>query len=423
MPKATIINFDPARIPDTEEEASFHADATYVFSHMSAEVIPKINQNLDWIDAALAGDTQTIIASLNAILSGAAKIPQIVMGSGSATNWDGIKYDEGENSFSFFADQAPDTDTPVFTIDKDRGVFYGGERLWNASNLNIEGTSGQILRKLTPRGGAGFGVDDAVVLGSGDSVATTASNIDGTAEVAYVTSDNDVFIYTNMQGGWESRKTFRFTESGQLLIDGSSVFDASQLNAGIIPSARLSGSYDISATKLGGTVAADFYHGNKSNPKLRMGSDGEGNFDGFLYDEASNVYVLVADGPNDGTSVGNSQLHVGKIRIKHTYDVSGTSTGHPFEIGVPGNRVMIDTNEIAWDSGDGYRNVGLASLVNAARLTGRTWEAIPFAGAIRFDAGCVCTGFKSDGGGQITYLEYSQMQIKQNGQWVNVTGN
>ena len=87
MPKTDIANFDPARIPDAEREVSFHSDATYVFTHISAEIVPKFNQNLAWIEAVLSGDTETLLDSLNSMVN-----QQFVGGMGAvstsgATDW------------------------------------------------------------------------------------------------------------------------------------------------------------------------------------------------------------------------------------------------------------------------------------------------------------------------------------------------
>jgi hypothetical protein len=60
MPSTTIANFDAGRIPDVSDEANFHADATYVFEHMASDIIPGINANLDWMNAALA-DADTVV--------------------------------------------------------------------------------------------------------------------------------------------------------------------------------------------------------------------------------------------------------------------------------------------------------------------------------------------------------------------------
>lgn len=78
--------------------------------------------------------------------------PTIQMGSNTADNFDGIKYDEAGNAFRFFADQNPDTATPIFEVDKESGVSVNGVTIsdqngkLNASNLN----SGTVANARLP---------------------------------------------------------------------------------------------------------------------------------------------------------------------------------------------------------------------------------------------------------------------------------
>lgn len=69
-----IENFDQGRIPDVNDETSFHDDARYVFAFLSSVVIPGMNAALQWIEEALAGDAETVIDSVNEILS--VRLPQ-----------------------------------------------------------------------------------------------------------------------------------------------------------------------------------------------------------------------------------------------------------------------------------------------------------------------------------------------------------
>ena len=69
MPSTTIANFDAGRIPDVSDEANFHADATYVFEHMASDIVPGINANLDWMNAALDG-AETLIDAVDGKLPG-----------------------------------------------------------------------------------------------------------------------------------------------------------------------------------------------------------------------------------------------------------------------------------------------------------------------------------------------------------------
>ncbi|SFR40455.1 hypothetical protein SAMN04488005_1502 [Yoonia tamlensis] len=73
MPSTPIVNFDAGRIPDVADETNFHADATYVFEHMASDIIPGINANLDWMNAALAGAETLVdaVADLQELLGDA----------------------------------------------------------------------------------------------------------------------------------------------------------------------------------------------------------------------------------------------------------------------------------------------------------------------------------------------------------------
>lgn len=90
-----IENFDVGQIPDTENETTFHDDATYVFSHLASEIIPGINGAISWMNAALPGDVSTVIDALaavtaksgrNAIINGCFRIWQ------TSTSFAGVGY-------------------------------------------------------------------------------------------------------------------------------------------------------------------------------------------------------------------------------------------------------------------------------------------------------------------------------------------
>lgn len=94
MPYTPIINFDAGQIPDTNDEASFHSDATYVFDHMASEIIPKFNSNLDWFGTAIAGSETVVdavgvltsqIAGRNIVINGSGRVNQRGYVSGAAT--------------------------------------------------------------------------------------------------------------------------------------------------------------------------------------------------------------------------------------------------------------------------------------------------------------------------------------------------
>lgn len=99
---------------------------------------------------------------------------------------------------------------------------------------------------------------------------------------------------------------------------------------------------------------ANFYHGEKANPALRMGSASATNFDGVTFDEGTDTFIMKADADKAGDDPGRSVLRAHKVRIASTGDVSAESTLHGLEIGdfAGGNGVKFDANEMLSRVGD-----------------------------------------------------------------------
>lgn len=74
-----------------------------------------------------------------------------------------------------------------------------------------------VLYRHTAAGAISFGADEGVVIGSGESRALTASNVSMASEVLHLSSDNEVVVRTNLQGGWAGRKEFYFEKDGGFL--------------------------------------------------------------------------------------------------------------------------------------------------------------------------------------------------------------
>lgn len=100
-----------------------------------------------------------------------------------------------------------------------------------ANQVLVKASGGDsLVKQISTGGGALFGGDDAVVIGSGESGQATVDNIDETSEQTYVTSDNAIFVYANMQGGWSSRKEFRFDENGNFYLEGDVISDGASIS-------------------------------------------------------------------------------------------------------------------------------------------------------------------------------------------------
>ena len=71
------------------------------------------------------------------------------------------------------------------------------------------------------RGGGGL-----MMIGCGEGVNAAYSGITGDgkkagSEVTYITGDNEIILFTNLQNGYDSRKTFDFTANGNLAMQGN----------------------------------------------------------------------------------------------------------------------------------------------------------------------------------------------------------
>ncbi|WP_299733831.1 phage tail protein [uncultured Endozoicomonas sp.] len=75
-----------------------------------------------------------------------------------------------------------------------------------------------VLYRHTANGAISFGADEAVVIGSGEARNLTVQNVTMTSEVLHLSSDNEVVIRSNLQGGWSGRKEFVFEDDGGLKV-------------------------------------------------------------------------------------------------------------------------------------------------------------------------------------------------------------
>ena len=125
----------------------------------------------------------------------------------------------------------PPTALEVSAIPAAGGDFTGA--------LNFKGSdAGDVLRinnkpliqRLTSNGGLMIGCDDTVILGSGEAHTTTRSNITSrTSEQLFLSSDNDIILYTNLQTGWSARESFKMSGAGVLEVPNSILVGGDQV--------------------------------------------------------------------------------------------------------------------------------------------------------------------------------------------------
>lgn len=66
--------------------------------------------------------------------------------------------------------------------------------------------------------GISIGGGGATIIGGGESAGTAAAQVTGGSEILYLCNDGDVNIFSNVQNGWDGRKTFTFNASGNLVV-------------------------------------------------------------------------------------------------------------------------------------------------------------------------------------------------------------
>ena len=76
----------------------------------------------------------------------------------------------------------------------------------------------EFIRKMTDRWGVRIWADDSLVIWDWESPDTVSNNVSMESENTYISSDNNVFVYSNLQGGWADRKEFTFNENWDFYI-------------------------------------------------------------------------------------------------------------------------------------------------------------------------------------------------------------
>ena len=123
--------------------------------------------------------------------------------------------------------------------------------------------------------GIAIGGGGATIIGGGESAGYAAAQLTtGGDEILFLCNDGDVKVYTNMQNGWASRKTFTFGANGTLTIpDGSITINNTQYGDNKLNVANEYTSCTISLSSVGG-----------QNPLHGLVSNGYWNGSSFVSD-------------------------------------------------------------------------------------------------------------------------------------------
>ena len=147
----------------------------------------------------------------------------------------------------------------------------GGNMTGNIGYTGSKSTSSMIKFMNNTADAYGNGIyiggGGATIIGGGESSDVMAGQVNAGDEILYLGNDSDVNIFTNLQGGWDSRKTFTFSANGNVTFAGSftaNSIDATKLS-GTIPSGCYTDTKYTAATAAPGAIAASGSAGTSTN--------------------------------------------------------------------------------------------------------------------------------------------------------------
>ncbi|WP_110717302.1 gp53-like domain-containing protein [Salinicola acroporae] len=270
--------------------------------------------------------------------------PSIRMGSGSDTNWDGIVYNEGDNTLAFYADQEVGRDTPRVLL----GPGYieaAGDRFYDNGDLTVKGKA--KAGTLEVSGGVSFGSElnmhnsnivnaNKVTIndeGFGEGFMLPNWEFSESGGNAYVRDSKNSHIvmefapdYVRAVDGFSVGTGVDTTKSfwnGKGIALGDNDSGIRQSSDGVI---ELWGnnSRALYINGAGETVATGELVVGSS--KIRLGSGGSTNWDGIVYDEGDNTLSFYADQePGKDTprvKLGPGWIEASGRRVWHEGDVT-----------------------------------------------------------------------------------------------------
>lgn len=107
---------------------------------------------------------------------------------------------------------------------RNRGNGISGVINFTPDTGDILQVDGQvILKRTTANGGITIGHDDSIIIAGGDSSGTLNDNINNANETVYIGAEGGMEVYAfpdNLTGGWNARKTWKFSNTGDTTFPG-----------------------------------------------------------------------------------------------------------------------------------------------------------------------------------------------------------
>lgn len=177
----------------------------------------------------------------------------------------------GTNQFTVTPSGGSAQTVKVTPDDTTKLPLAGGNMTGNIGYTGSKSTSSMIkfMNNTSDAYGNGIcvGGGGATIIGGGESSDVMAGQVNAGNEILYLGNDGDVNIFTNLQNGWDSRKTFTFSANGNVTFAGSftaNSIDATKLS-GTIPSGCYTDTKYTAATAAPGAIAASGSAGTSTN--------------------------------------------------------------------------------------------------------------------------------------------------------------
>ena len=189
------------------------------------------------------------------------------------------------------------------------GIYYTGTKNTYRMIRFIDNTTDTYGNGISIGGGG------QTIIGGGESADTMAASA-GTAgaEIMWVGNDSDINFHSNLQDGWDYKKTWTMANNGTLTVPGPIAYGVSGMDRAILYYNSSNPSYGI-------------WYKDAGTDTMRFSASGNANTD------AGADLCINGNGAGTVTIRGNTILHAGNYtnwaaQKVHTHDEASISFGH-----------------------------------------------------------------------------------------------
>ena len=202
-------------------------DWTQTFTHYlpsrttaNAQMMQIGQRDSNAVDGSYKG-VRIVKYAASKVVDGHLQVGTISITDGSSDNWN-TAYGWGNHADGGYLTSYSETSDLESVRARDNSI--AGVINFTPDTGDILQVDGQvILKRTTANGGITIGHDDAVIIAGGDTSSTLNANINNANETVYIGAEGGMQVYAfpdNMSGGWNARKTWTFSNSGDTTFPG-----------------------------------------------------------------------------------------------------------------------------------------------------------------------------------------------------------